>query len=277
MNKMSMSEHSWPTRMAVLAAYLAHRLRLERWRGYGSFYRFLYPFYKTWFDGGLIRFIRKNPERFQDGHLIDLGANFGVVSEALRNVLHPSYRLLLVEPAPECLGHLNARFSANARCTVIAAAASDRDGSGAFFIHPYHKGDNRLDCSQAPAETKTTIDVEVVRLDTLLQRLGIDVDNVCFVKMDLQGGEWRALQGMKGLLGSRHNLSLCLEFSMDLIESSGVNPQQLFDFLKGFGFDCLHRITRSGDLQSISQWSELTQYGCSDVILRRKRDAREVI
>jgi FkbM family methyltransferase len=264
-----MSEHSWPTRIAVLAAYWAHRLRLERWSGYGATYRFLYPFYKTWFDGGLIRFIRKHPHWFQKGHLIDLGANFGFVAEALTKVLQPEYRLLLVEPAKECIDHLNTRFHTRAGCEVIPAAASDRDGRGKFFIHPYHKGDNRLDGPEGLSESSATTEVAVVRLDTLLQSLCIPVEAVCFVKMDLQGGEWRALHGMEDLLRRGHNLCVCLEFSSDLIQSSGIAPQELFDYLKGFGFVCIHRIKSNGDLQTISHWSELIEYGSSDVILRR--------
>src|SRR5688572_10958908 len=120
------AESNWLTSSLVRAAYLAHRLRLDMWPGYGEVYRALYPFYKEVADGGLLRWIRRHGTELRRGHLIDLGANLGVVSAELGRILSPEHRLLSVEPESFCFRALCHRLRNVPGSLRLEAAVGER-------------------------------------------------------------------------------------------------------------------------------------------------------
>ena len=57
------------------------------------------------------------------------------------------------------------------------------------------------------------------------------------MKIDVEGSEIEALEGMKSILKHNANLKILLEYSPHLIKNFGAEPKELLDFLKTNGFN----------------------------------------
>ena len=56
-------------------------------------------------------------------------------------------------------------------------------------------------------------------------------NKINFIKMDIEGAEFKALQGMKSILKKNQNLTILTEFAVTSLEDAGCNPDE---FLKLF-------------------------------------------
>jgi FkbM family methyltransferase len=132
--------------------------------------------------------------------VVDGGANKGRVADRLLRAL-PDCRLVAFEPQPELARKLSKRFAADPRVTVRAMALGEaaavlpltvlsRPTLSSLFaptgIHAKYAGEHLTETA--------VVDVEVVRLDTVVSRADV-------IKLDLQGYELPALRGASGLLG----------------------------------------------------------------------------
>jgi hypothetical protein len=87
-----------------------------------------------------------------------------------------------------------------------------------------------------------TVTVPAVRLDDEFAQLNRAID---FIKMDIEGAEYAALQGMQALLTQHHAVKLLAEFSPGALFEFGVAPQAMLDLLLALGFQ-LHWVTEDG-------------------------------
>jgi len=76
-----------------------------------------------------------------------------------------------------------------------------------------------------------TIEVPSLRLDSWVARLGIDLQQVTFVKMDAQGSEVHILRGAPGVLAHRH-IAWEIEVDPQLLRARGVALKELFILLQ---------------------------------------------
>ncbi len=72
---------------------------------------------------------------------------------------------------------------------------------------------------------------KIVTLDTFLP----DLKKLTFVKMDIEGAEFYALQGMRGLIG-RHQPVIMLEINPFFLQGYGIAESQLREFAAEFGY-----------------------------------------
>ena len=75
--------------------------------------------------------------------------------------------------------------------------------------------------------------VETINLDDFF---GKNIPQVSVIKMDIEGGEYLALEGMKKLIKKSKNLKLFTEFSPYSIKRSKKSPGKFLDNLKNLGF-----------------------------------------
>lgn len=134
--------------------------------------------------------------------VVDVGANLGYYSVIALARIAPHGRLLAFEPdsANHTLLLTNvAPFGGRAivRCQAVSSAA----GAGVLHRHPDNKGKHSLLPSE---ELGSAVPVETVTLDACLGALGIE--SVAVVKMDIEGAEPLALQGMTATLERDHPL-----------------------------------------------------------------------
>ena len=133
---------------------------------------------------------------------VDCGASVGIHTFAMSDVIGPSGRVVAIEAIPHLAAALAQRGFPNAdvKATAIGAAAGRASFSVVRDSSGYSGLQKRLDLPGDLAGSVDVIDVPVATLDSLLADRR---QRVRFVKMDLEGGEFHALQGATSILRDR--------------------------------------------------------------------------
>jgi hypothetical protein len=84
-----------------------------------------------------------------------------------------------------------------------------------------------------PAEAVDTVTSRGVRLDDYVAEHKLD--RVDFVKMDIEGAEWFALQGATAVL-SRWRPTMLMEINRPACRALGYEPERIWEFLKPYGY-----------------------------------------
>ncbi|MEM1379937.1 MAG: FkbM family methyltransferase [Pseudomonadota bacterium] len=132
----------------------------------------------------LPRFVKR------DSNCLDIGGHIGSFAYQLSQ-LAPDGKLTIVEADPTKAGWLKQRFGAD---KVLQAAVSDTPGKASFFVDEERAGFSKLGDGSAGAKGHQ-VEVDVVRLDDVL-----DPAPIAFIKIDVEGHEFKALNGARSML-----------------------------------------------------------------------------
>jgi FkbM family methyltransferase len=174
------------------------------------------------------------------GVFIDVGANIGYFSLLASTQVGPTGRVLALEPVPRTRSRLleNVQLNNFKQCQVFDVAASNENGHCDMYVGPLtHSGVSSL---RRIDDASEKVRVATSRLDTLL-----DIDRkVDMVKIDVEGAECHALEGMVGIL-ERSRPDLVLEITTAFLEGLGRNVSDIDSLLKQFNYKC-HVINHKG-------------------------------
>lgn len=146
--------------------------------------------------------------RLEEGDTaVDVGANVGLYSVAFAKAVQPSGRVLAVEPLPANVERLSENLGMNrlANVTVHACAVSDRGGTVPLLLADDPAYASTDEVSEARG-TGSAIAVPAMTLDQIWEQEGRP--QVRVMKLDIEGGELKALRGAHGLLEHCHPLLL---------------------------------------------------------------------
>ncbi|MEN3313301.1 MAG: hypothetical protein V7645_2630 [Actinomycetota bacterium] len=169
--------------------------------------------------------------------VFDIGAGVGAEMLLFSRLVGPSGRVVSVEAHPRTYRRLVDLCKANGlpNVTPLQVAVSDADGAVAISDLDHHLRNTVLEADGAG------IEVPARRIDTLAGELGID--RIDLLKMNIEGAERQAIQGMGGVLATtRHVCISCHDF---LADDGG--PEELrtksfvHDFLVERGFRVITR------------------------------------
>jgi FkbM family methyltransferase len=138
----------------------------------------------------------------------DIGANLGLYTLLASRCVGPTGRVYSFEPDPNNFALLKRSVEANDCTNVVLHQAAVSNEIGTLCLHrsEEHHGDHRIyACGKGE---RPTIRVPVTTLDAVLAS-GIRLDAV---KIDVQGSEWRVLQGMRQVITLNPALAVVLEF-----------------------------------------------------------------
>jgi len=133
----------------------------------------------------------------RDALVVDIGANEGNFATAVLNVA-PTARVFAVEPGPDTVARLQARFNGDARVTIVPKALAERSGTATLHI----TGNDHNVSLHRPRENMRELyedegwrlvglmDVATTTLDDLVG----DAD-VALIKLDVQGAERDVIRG----------------------------------------------------------------------------------
>lgn len=219
--------------MPNLAHYIGERL-----------YRSAYPIYRFGY-----RRYKQVSDRFERAllakHLgigdvvVDAGANIGIYSEFLCNLVGPSGAVHSFEPSPQNFARLK---KATAKFTNIYAnemAVGKETGESLLYVSNSLNVDHRTYSPPGPA--RPAIPIKTVALDDYFNAN----EKVDFIKMDVQGYEFHALLGASRTIAENRDLKMLLEFWPYGLKEAGVEPVAVADFLAHHGF-ALFTVVRSG-------------------------------
>jgi len=184
---------------------------------------------------------------------LDVGANYGYWSAFCANLVGPEGELHLFEPVPHHFQSLKKLQSLNPRYKFIPVQAAvgaevgtaEMDvvigSSSNFENYDVSPASNSLLKGFLPQGLTETHTVPVLTLDGYLKEQQIDVKRIGFIKVDVEGFEWFALQGMQDILQAR--VPMLIEVVTDTARSPHLNGARIIELLEGYGYDCLNATT----------------------------------
>jgi len=132
--------------------------------------------------------------------VLDIGSHIGFHTLTFAKLVGNHGKVISFEPMPNNFALLRKNMEINGYTNVILVnkAVSNKNGSEKLYLSNYNTGDNRL--GNFGKEFDKSITVETVRIDDYLENSDID-----FIKMDIQGSEPFAIEGMPILLQKKIN------------------------------------------------------------------------
>ena len=169
-------------------------------------------------------------------HVIDIGANIGYFSILFSKWVGDKGKVFAFEPEPENYSILVKNIQANNCNNIIPIkkAVSNKEGTLILFQSEENKGDHRIFDAEILPEDKNRnkIEIESIKLDSFI----LSEQKIDFIKMDIQGSEMLALEGMMQILSRNHKMYLFTEFWPYAIERSGRSPKEYLEILRLLSF-----------------------------------------
>ncbi len=194
-------------------------------------------------------------------NVFDLGANFGWFTLVLSKLVGSSGRVYSFEPDPSLVEICNENVKLNnfSNVSIQSLAVSDKTGISKFSINKSYDTRSRLDPISL---SENTIDVKTISLDDFC--LKENLKKVDFIKMDIEGSEPKALEGMRKIISDNPQLKIILEFNQNSMHFVGTSPDFLINFLLKEGFS-LEEIDKNkpGKLKKISKEQLLEKKVCN--------------
>ena len=155
----------------------------------------------------------------KDGDIvIDVGAHIGPYTLKASKRVGSNGRIIAIEADPENFDILKRNIQLNKLTNVIAlnyAAYSKEDKIRLYLLKvdksSYTKYNTVMIDRAEYYNEKSFVEVEANTLDYLLQSNGIPVEQVNWIKIDVEGAEFDVLKGAKNILSKSTNISLLIE------------------------------------------------------------------
>jgi len=163
--------------------------------------------------------------------MIDIGANVGTTSIP-RALLGDFNWVYAIEPDPLNYACLVQNIVSNGvRGLVLPDRVAIGDSNGEMTMHVRRSGTHHLVTRTEHVNENERMGVPCLTLDTWVDRIGIDLSDVGFIKSDTQGWDARVLTGAQRVLARRH-IAWQIEFSPPMLERSGTSVAEVFALLE---------------------------------------------
>ena len=208
-----------------LTIALPHGINLLMPAGYPSSRTLLLGFYEKQAMKQFVELVKTGMT------VVDVGANIGYYTLTASRLAGDKGRVYAFEADTDAFTFLQQNLTKNNCQNVvpICEAVSNEAGTALFYRPEPERAYIVNDSSSEIGQTVSTTSLD----DFFAQR---DWPTVDVIKMDIEGEEQAALQGMKELSRRNPSLQMILEFNMSAIERSGNNPVSVISTLKELGF-----------------------------------------
>jgi FkbM family methyltransferase len=156
--------------------------------------------------------------------VVDVGANIGYYTLQLARLVGPAGRVFAFEPEPRNFDLLRRNVWENDydNVTLVQAAVAARPERLRLYLNPENRGDHRLQETAG----REAVEVEGISLDDYFRGSAGRLD---LVKIDVQGAEGSAFEGMRGLVAAGRVSRIITEFWPRGLSQAGCDPR---DFLE---------------------------------------------
>lgn len=171
-----------------------------------------------------------------DDCVVDIGAHTGRHSVVFLELVGSNGKVVSFEPNPKIASILEnntKKWLDKGVLTIKKFATSNENKFTTFIIandRPEESG--LLERIYNGSTTTTTIDVEVISLDTIMNEL----NSLKFLKIDTEGAEFNTLLGAIKII-KKFNPIIAFEFGESSYKSYSVNPSEVFDFFSELNYE----------------------------------------
>ncbi|WP_103921976.1 FkbM family methyltransferase [Candidatus Venteria ishoeyi] len=164
--------------------------------------------------------------------VLDIGANIGYYTLIFAKLVGKQGKVFAFEPEPDNFALLQKNIEINgySNIVLIPKAVSDKNEIIKLYLCEKNKGMHRaynsIFCNKY-------IEIESIRIDDYFQQNNQTID---FIKMDIEGYEYTALQGMLNILRNNKNIKILTEFSPAASLENGIDLTLYVQLLTELGF-----------------------------------------
>jgi FkbM family methyltransferase len=163
---------------------------------------------------------------------VDIGANIGYYTLLAASCVGHRGKVYSFEPEPNNFSLLSRNVEAypTNNITVIQMAVSRESGTMSLYVEDAIAGGHTLFPSQ---EKQRTVTVKTTSLDDFF---GEHIPEVTLMKMDIEGWEMEALQGMKKTINANPYIKLITEIFPKRLEECGSSPRGYLEELRQLSY-----------------------------------------
>lgn len=164
--------------------------------------------------------------------VLDLGANIGYWTCLFAELVGNSGKVFSFEPEPNNFKLLkkNVEMNGYKNVTLEQKAVANKTDKTLLYLTDNGTMDHRI---YQPNQERESIEVEVVKLDDYFKNLDVSID---FIKSNIQGADFAAIEGMPQLFKKSKNLKMIVEFAPHMAKGFGSDPEEFIEYLSNMGF-----------------------------------------
>jgi FkbM family methyltransferase len=227
---------------------LARKTDLLELRWFRRTFASSYFVYKRFYEDPFQGLIRRMPELFQDGDILDIGANIGYTACLFAGALTRGSKVYAFEPdrsSHTLLVEIIQREKLSASVEVMNLAVGNGVGQVQFWHNKEHSADHRVVTEKfrsARSDAIETTTAPMTSVDAFVKARNLQ--KVSFIKIDVQGYELAVCEGMQDTLERFPATRVCLEYSPEGLLELGFEPEEVLNFLRVRGYQ-LYILTRT--------------------------------
>jgi FkbM family methyltransferase len=209
-----------------------HKMFLSRRRGpsLGFVNEMVHSQYETDLHELLGRVIRDGMK------VVDVGAHVGHYTLMAARLVGPNGRVYAFEADSENVSLLEQNVALNGYCNVNCIHAAVSDHSGELTLYVSRQGNDRH--TTVPDEVACAVSIARTVAATTLDEFAAahGWPSIDLVKLDIEGAEPRAIEGMRELIRRCPEMGLVVEFAPALLRAGGNDPVAFLMVLDSYGF-----------------------------------------
>jgi len=184
--------------------------------------------------------------------VLDIGANIGYYTLIYAKLVGEEGKVFAFEPDPNNFALLKKNVEINGYKNVILVqkAVSNKNEKIKLYLSKGNLGDHRIYNSY---NGRKSIEIESIILDDYF----INDKKIDFIKMDIQGAEGGALQGLSNLIKKNKNLKIVTEFWPIGLKRFGIEPIEYLKTLIKHGFSLYQINERKKKIELVTNISKL--------------------
>lgn len=178
--------------------------------------------------------------------VLDIGANIGYYANILSNIVEKKGSVHCFEPDETNFRYLQTATSSLANCVINNKAVGPKTEKLKIYTSKNLNVDHR---TYKPEDYDKEIEIDALSVDDYVSTLLLKQNEnekqnewknkkIDFIKIDIQGFEMQALQGMKNTLRNNPNIKLISEFWPYGLRKAGSSVTAYFEELTALGFTC---------------------------------------